>query len=164
MSEPVNRVTNKDGTVAYCSHDGAPCNRPYHEPREEDRCDHPNGFGVNGCPCGATGPDNHDLPQVGLRSLTPGERAVALDPDAWSSAPPPSPEGEQAMLMTRRIRVTMYHDYTPNPHSYPDGATIDDMMKIDLESAEELMEFALADGEVTVTIADISQGEETLDD
>lgn len=29
---PGNQVTNPDGDITYCSHDGAPCNRRWHRP------------------------------------------------------------------------------------------------------------------------------------
>lgn len=54
---------------------------------DEEQCEHPNGFGVNGCACGATRPADDEAPTEGLSitgvlrdrgNLTPGEAAEGL--------------------------------------------------------------------------------------
>jgi hypothetical protein len=51
-----------------------------------------------------------------------------------------------------RIRITVYHEYTPNAMSYPPGSTPEQMLEIDRrdDGPLEIMESAIADGTVTV--------------
>lgn len=51
-----------------------------------------------------------------------------------------------------KIRITVYHEYTPNPLSYPPGSTPEQMMAIDRrdDGPLEIIESAIEDGTVTV--------------
>jgi hypothetical protein len=52
------------------------------ETGDEPECDHPNGFGPNGCACGASRPADDDAPTEGL--AVTGTPAVPLSPDLFA--------------------------------------------------------------------------------
>jgi hypothetical protein len=58
------------------------------------------------------------------------------------------------------FRITLYHDYTPNPANYKAGATVEDMLKADggIDTIQDVMEAVLETGDVGWKIEVIHDG------
>lgn len=59
------------------------------------------------------------------------------------------------------IRITLTHEYTVRPESYPPGSTVEEMMAIDQRDggALDLIESAIENGEITITMEVMDKGE-----
>lgn len=58
------------------------------------------------------------------------------------------------------LRITMYHEYTPDLAHYPPGSTLEDILRLDGDSdaIDDVLEAALERGDVTRKIEVIHDG------